>query len=417
MFRPIALYIGLRYTRAKRRNHFISFISMTSMIGIALGVMVLITVLSVMNGFDQQIRQHFFAMAQQVTVRGMDGQLANWDTMSKKITQANPHVTGTAPYVVGQGLLTNGQQNQAILVYGIDPQREQQVSELPQKMVQGSIHDLHPNRFGIILGAKLAEDLNVGVGGKVNLLIPSASFTPVGVFPRFKVFTVTGIFKVGNGFGYDDQFAYIDMHDAQTLFMLGTHVSGLQLKLSNMYLAPQITQDLAQQLPSGYVVNDWTQTYGAFFQAVKLEKTMMFLMLILIIAVAAFNLVSSLVMVVTDKESDIAILRTLGATPRTILSIFIVQGAIVGIVGTLLGLITGVILASHVTELVNWIQAIFHVQLISSNVYYVNYLPSKLEASDIWHVCLLSLFLSLIATLYPAWRASRTQPAEALRYE
>ncbi len=387
------------------------------MIGIALGVMVLITVLSVMNGFDQQIRQHFFAMAQQVTVRGMDGQLANWETMSKKITQTNPEVIGTAPYVVGQGLLTNSGQSQAVLVYGVDAQRERQVSELSQKMVEGKLRDLRPNRFGVVLGAKLAQNLGVGVGGKVNLLIPSASFTPVGVFPRFKLFTVVGIFKVGNGFGYDDQFAYIDMHDAQTLFMLGTHVSGLQLKLSNMFLAPQITQNLTQQLPAGYLVSDWTQTYGAFFQAVKLEKTMMFLMLILIIAVAAFNLVSSLVMVVTDKKSDIAILRTLGATPRMILSIFIVQGAIVGIVGTLIGLITGVILALHVTELVNWIQAIFHVQLLSSDVYYVNYLPSKLEASDVWHICLLALALSLLATLYPAWRASRTQPAEALRYE
>jgi lipoprotein-releasing system permease protein len=250
----------------------------------------------------------------------------------------------------------------------------------------------------------------------VTLVVPSATFTPVGVFPRFKAFKVVGIFHVGNGFGYDSSLAYIDLRDAQKLFLLGNGVSGIQLKLKDFYAAPVISQKLQTEL-QGSVVSDWTQDYGAFFQAVKLEKTMMFLMLILIIAVAAFNLVSTLVMVVTDKKADIAILRTLGATPRTILAIFMVQGMVVGIVGTLTGLILGVLLAQHVTELVNFIQQVFHVQLIATDVYYVNYLPSKLVWSDVWHVCFVAFGLCLLATIYPAWRAAKTQPAEALRYE
>lgn len=417
MFRPISLYIGLRYTRAKRRNHFISFISLTSMLGIALGVMVLITVLSVMNGFDEAIRDHFFAMAQQVTVKSVGNNMSNWQELKSKI-ENYPGVTAATAYVQGNGLLSTNGQTSPVVMFGVLAGEQNKISELPTKLVAGDLNDLKEGKFGIVIGQKLAENLGVNVGDKLTLVVPSATFTPVGVLPRFKAFKVVGIFHVGNGFGYDSTLAYIDLKDAQKLFLLGNGVTGIQLKLKDFYAAPFISQNLQSEYASnGFAVSDWTQDYGAFFQAVKLEKTMMFLMLILIIAVAAFNLVSTLVMVVTDKKSDIAILRTLGATPKTILFIFMVQGMVVGIIGTALGLILGVLLALHVTELVNFIQTAFHVQLIASDVYYVNYLPSKLVGSDVIKVCAVSFLLCLLATLYPAWRAAKTQPAEALRYE
>jgi len=416
MFRPVALYIGLRYTRAKRRNHFISFISLTSMIGIALGVMVLITVLSVMNGFDGAIKDHFFAMAQQVTVRSAGGSLQDWKNLESKL-ENYPGISAAAAYIEGNGLISSDGQTSPVETYGIEASEQDKISELPSKMVAGSLSDLREGRFGMVIGQKLAENLGVNVGDSVTLVVPKATLTPVGMIPRFKAFKIVGIFHVGNGFGYDSSLAYIDLKDAQKLFLLGSGVSGIQLKLNDFYAAPMVSQSLQMQIPRGTIVSDWTQDYGAFFQAVKLEKTMMFLMLILIIAVAAFNLVSTLVMVVTDKESDIAILRTLGATPRTILAIFMVQGMVVGIVGTLSGLILGVLLALHVTELVNLIQHAFHVQIIAKDVYYVDYLPSKLVWSDVWHVCVVAFGLCLLATIYPAWRAAKTQPAEALRYE
>lgn len=416
MFKPVPLYIGLRYTRAKKRNHFISFISLTSMIGIALGVAVLITVLSVMNGFDQQIRNRVFAMAPQVTVRTFTGNINNWDSLATQISHY-PGVTGVVPFIAGQGLLTNEGQNSPVMIKGILPEKESAVSDLANKVIEGSLDNLQANHYGIVLGEKLAESLGLGVGDKVALLIPSATVTPLGVFPQMRRFTVVGIFKVGNGFGFDSELAYIHLNDAQRLFMLNSAVSGLQLKLQNLYAAPQISAGLTQQLPSGYQVSDWTQDYGSFFQAIKLEKTMMFFILILIVAIAAFNLVSTLVMVVNDKRADIAILRTLGATPNTILATFMVQGMVVGLVGTFLGLIGGIFLALHATEIVNAIQNLFHVQLLTSDVYFVNYLPSQLQASDVIKICIIAMVLSLLATIYPAWTAARTQPAEALRYE
>ncbi len=416
MFKPVPLYIGLRYTRAKKRNHFISFISLTSMIGIALGVAVLITVLSVMNGFDEQIRDRVFVMAQQMTVRTFSGNLTNWNGLADQLSHY-PGVTGVVPFIAGQGLLTSEGQNSPVIVQGILPDKESAVSDLANKVVQGSLNNLQANQYGIVIGQKLAESLGLIVGDKVTLLIPSATVTPLGVFPQMRRFTVVGIFKVGNGFGFDSELAFIHLNDAQRLFMMKSGITGLQLKLQNLYAAPQMTQSLMQQLPAGYQVSDWTQDYGAFFQAVKMEKTMMFFILILIIAIAAFNLVSTLVMVVNDKRADIAILRTLGATPNTILATFMVQGMVVGVVGTLLGLIGGVFLALHATEIVNAIQNIFHVQLLTSDVYFVNYLPSQLQSLDVIKICGIALGLSLIATIYPAWTAARTQPAEALRYE
>lgn len=416
MIQPFALYIGLRYTRAKRRNNFISFISLTSMIGIALGVAILITVLSVMNGFDQEIRSRIFGMANQVTVSTIGNALSQWQTLNNKL-EHYPGVTGIAPLVSGEGMLMNQGQTHPVLVTGIIPEREKTVSALDQKIISGSLAALKPGQFGIALGIELANSLGVSVGDKVTLLIPKLTVTPLGVMPRLKPFTVIGIFNAGSGFGFDDSMAFINLKDAQNLFQMGNAISGLRLKLTDLYAAPRFSDELAKQLPSMYVVSNWTEQYGSYMHAIQLEKTMMFLILIFLIAIAAFNLVSMLIMVVTDKQSDIAILRTLGATPNMILAIFIVQGSIIGIIGTLLGMIGGVTLALHVTELVNFLEQAFHVQLFSSDVYFLSYLPSQLSLADVTHISLTALVMSLLATLYPAWHAARTQPAEALRYE
>lgn len=416
MFRPLALYIGLRYTRAKRRNHFISFISLTSMVGIALGVTVLITVLSVMNGFDQEIRNRIFGMANHVTISTINGSLPQWQRLNDAVVHER-YVVAAAPFVSGQGILVSHGFNHPTMIIGVLPDHETGVSAITQKMVAGSFTDLKPGQFGIILGQELASSLGAWTGDKVTLLIPTATVTPMGVMPRFKVFTVVGVFHVGSGFGFDNDLAYIQMHDAQVLFQLGTGVSGIRLKLQDLYQAPYVTTQIAKQLPNNYLVSNWTDEYGSLFHAIQLEKTMMFLILLLLVALAAFNLVSTLVMMVTDKRADIAILRTLGATPKTILMIFVVQGAVIGLAGTALGLIGGITLALNVTRLVNFIEQVFHVQLLSSSVYYVNFLPSQLIWSDVWHITIVAIIMSLIATLYPAWRAASTQPAEALRYE
>jgi lipoprotein-releasing system permease protein len=416
MFKPLSLYIGLRYLRAKRRNHFISFISLTSIIGIALGVTVLITVISVMNGFDQVIRERMFSMAQHVTVSTLSARMNNWPSIQKNLAQ-EPGVVATSPLVYGQGILVHAGLNHPSVITGIIPQEQQKVASLADKMIEGSLTALRPGEFGIVLGQQLADSLVVNVGDRVTLITPDATVTPAGILPRFKAFKVVGIFKVGSGFDFDSNLAFIQLQDSQRLFKLGKAISAIQLKLKDLYQAPNLARKLSQQLPSDFVVSDWTQTYGALSEAISLEKRMIFLMLLLIVWVAAFNLVSTLVMVVTDKQADIAILRTLGSTPSKIMAIFMVQGSASGIIGTLLGLLGGLLLASHVTEVVNLIEKVFHVQLLSSSIYYVNYLPSKIQSGDVITVCSLALLFSLIATLYPAWRAARIQPAEALRYE
>lgn len=421
MFRPLSLSIGLRYTRAKKRNHFISFISFSSMLGIMLGVAVLITVLSVMNGFDEMIKQRVFAMASQVSVRALNKQMQDYQTLSKQLS-ALPDVMGIAPFVEGQGLLTHDGFVSPAMISGINPAQQKQVSALHTKMIRGSLTALQPRKFRIVLGEALANNLGVIVGDKITLVTPKSALTPIGVVPTYKRFTVAGIFRVGNGFGFDSQLAMINIKDAQALYDLQGAITGLRLRITDLYDAPMLSRQIRSLLGqqdqlNKYFVTNWTQRYGTLFKAISLEKNMMFLILILIVAVAAFNLVSSLVMVVNEKRSEIAILRTLGATPGMVMRIFIVQGFIVGLVGTLLGLMGGLLLASHVTEVVNFIQNTFNVQLLSANVYYVDYLPSKIEVKDVLQICGLALGLSLFATLYPAWRAARTQPAEALRYE
>jgi lipoprotein-releasing system permease protein len=415
MFKPLELFIGLRYTRAKRRNHFISFIALTSMLGIILGVMALITVLSVMNGFEKELRNRILGVVAHATVSEPAGVLHDWPALQTTLAH-QPHVLGAAPYIDGEGMLSGAQGVSGTLIRGVLPGKEAGVSDIGAKMVAGELANLRPGGFGIVLGKELALRLGAWVGDKVTLITPQATVTPAGILPRLKRFTVVGIFEVGM-YEYDNGLAVLDLEDAARLFRLGDAVSGIRLKLDDLLHAPSIARDLSRSLPPGYVVSDWTQQHVNFFRAVQMEKTVMFVILLLIVAVAAFNIVSTLVMMVRDKEADIAVLRTLGATPRSIMTIFIVQGSVIGIVGTLLGGIAGVLLALNVETIVPIIEHLFHVEFLSADVYYISELPSDLQWPDVIKICGVSLVLSLVATLYPAWRAARTQPAEALRYE
>lgn len=414
MFKPLSLFIGLRYTRAKRRNNFISFVALISVSGIALSVMVLITVLSVMNGFDEQIKERILVMARQISVTGQGNTLQHWPSLAKTISK-QAHIIGVAPYIEGQGMLSEGGMTQAVMVLGADPKEERKVSDLESKFIQGSFNSLNAGDFGIAIGDQLANGLGLTLGDKVNLFIPEASVTPAGILPRFKRFTIVGIFKVGNGFGFDDRLAILNLQDAQRLFHLGNAISGLRLKTDDLYHAHDAAHELSTLFPELYVT-DWTEQYP-IFPAIALEKRMMAIILSLLVAIAAFNLVSTLVMVVTEKRADIAILRTIGATPKTILTIFIIQGFSIGLFGTLIGLIAGLLLASNITKLVAMIEHCFHIQFLSSNIYYVNFLPSVISAHDVLYICIISLLMSFAAALYPALQAMSTQPAEALRYE
>lgn len=415
MFKPLELFIGLRYTRAKRRNHFISFIALTSMLGIVLGVMALITVLSVMNGFEKELRDRILGVVAHATVSEAGGALQDWSSL-KSILVQRPHVLGAAPYIDGEGMLSASQGVSGTLIRGVIPGEESAVSDIGAKMVAGKLQSLQPGEFGIVLGKELALRLGAWVGDKVTLVTPQTTVTPAGIIPRLKRFTVVGIFNVGM-YEYDNGLAVMNLADAAKLFRMGDAVSGLRLKLDDMLRAPVIARALAADLPPAYTVSDWTQSHVNFFRAVQMEKTVMFVILLLIVAVAAFNIVSTLVMIVRDKEADIAVLRTLGATPRSIMAIFIVQGSVIGVVGTLLGGIGGVLLALNVESIVPFIEHLFGVEFLSAEVYYINELPSDLQWPDVIKICGVSLVLSLVATLYPAWRAARTQPAEALRYE
>ena len=415
MYRPLQLFIGLRYTRAKRRNHFISFISLTSMLGIALGVTALITVLSVMNGFETELRQRILGMTSHATISGYGQPLTRWEELSG-IADSHQEVLGSAPYIQKEGMLIHGQQVNGGILRGILPDQEPKVSSVGEAMTHGQLADLQPGAFHIILGVDLARALGVMPGDKVTLVTPSANVTPAGVMPRMKRLTVSGIFDVGM-YEYDSAMALIHLDDARRLFRMGDAVTGLRLKLDEMFRAPAVSRELAQMVPGIYQVRDWTQYHANFFRAIKTEKTVMFVILLLIIAVAAFNIVSTLVMVVTDKTTDIAILRTMGATPRSILGIFMVQGTVIGLIGTLLGLIGGVTLALNVENIVPAIEQLIGMKFLPADVYYISDLPSELHWDDVVKITSVSFLISILATIYPALRASRTQPAESLRYE
>ena len=415
MLRPLELAIGLRYTRAKRRNHFISFISLTSMLGIALGVTALITVLSVMNGFEKELRQRILGMASHATITGYGGSLKDWQSLAVAASR-HPAVIGAAPYVEGQAMLAHSGNVYGAVVRGVLPEQELSVADIDRYMVAGRLSDLRPGEFGIVIGRTLAQGLGVGPGDKLTLVAPQANVTPAGILPRLRRFTVVGLFEVGHA-EFDMAFALIHIEDAARLFRLGDQVSGLRLKLNDIYAAPTVSHQLTNELGRRYWVRDWTQYHVNFFRALKTEKTVMFIILTLIVAVAAFNIVSTLIMVVTDKQSDIAILRTLGASPRSIMLIFMVQGTLIGLVGTLFGALGGIGLATNVETLVPVIEHFFGVKFLSPDVYYISEVPSDMRWPDVVLIGTVAFVMCTLATLYPAWRASRTQPAEALRYE
>ncbi len=411
MFKPISLYIGLRYTRARRSNHFISFIALVSMIGLTLGVAVLITVLSVMNGFDRELKNRVLGMIPQATVSSTQI-LTDWPTLAKKIAQ-HEHVTGVAPFTQLQGMLTAQGQVAGIMVTGIEPEYEKKVSIIQNHMVEGSIDQLKKGEFGIVLGKQMTDALGLRLNDNVTLVLPEATPSPAGVVPRFKRFKVVGIFSIGAE--VDSSLGYIALNDASTLLRLPDGAQGIRMKLDDLFLAPQVANDIVKELPGNFYASDWTYTHGNLFSAIQMEKAMVSLLLFLIVLVAAFNIVSSLVMVVTDKKSDIAILRTLGASPATITRIFMVQGTIIGVVGTVAGAILGIISALSISHLIDWLNTTFGWHLFDA--YFINYLPSYLRWQDVVTIVGLSLILSFLATIYPAFRAAKIQPAEALRYE
>jgi lipoprotein-releasing system permease protein len=416
MFQPYELFVGLRYTRAKRRNHFISFISLVSILGIMLGVTALITVTSVMNGFEKEMRERIVGASSHATVTGLGEPIQDWQGVAD-VASAHPEVEGVAPYVEGQVMLVHAGRSTGALIRGVLPQQEKQVSELADMLEQTASLDeaLKPGEFGMLLGADLATYLGAIAGDRVMVITPEASVTPMGFVPRVKRFTVTGIFRFGM-FQFDRNLAVMHAADSAKLLRMGDGFSGVRLKLDDTGRAPIVARELRDQYGFDHFVTDWTQQNENYFLAVKMEKTMMFIILSMIVAVAAFNIISTLVMLVQDKQADIAILRTQGASPGSILSIFVVQGTLIGVVGTIAGLIGGVLLASNIDVVVPFIER-FTGPVLNPEVYYIDQMPSDLRQSDVVKVGVMSFGLSLLATIYPAWRASRTDPASALAYE
>ncbi|MDX1352678.1 MAG: lipoprotein-releasing ABC transporter permease subunit [Thiomicrorhabdus sp.] len=412
---PYELLLGLRYTRAKRRNGFISFISLSSMIGIALGVTALITVLSIMNGFQEELRDRILGMTAHITINEQNDKLEDWESLYNQLIN-QPHILGAAPNIMEQGMLTIGNKVNGVAVRGILPEFEGQVADIGSKMVFGSLDNLQPKKYNIILGTELAVSLGVSLGDKVTLIAPQGSVSPVGVVPRIKRFTVVGLFEAGMH-EYDSGLAIINIEDAKKVFKYGDSVGALQLKLDDMFNVGEVKAQLANVVNKVMYMRDWRQQHSNFFKAIEMEKRMMFIVLTLIIMVAAFNIVSTMVMVVTDKQSDIAVLRTIGATPLSIQVIFIVQGLVIGALGVILGLIGGLSLALNIDVIVPFIENLLGFKFFPPDIYYISSVPSKLVWSDVWYITGLAFLLTLLATLYPARKASKVNPAEALRYE
>ena len=418
MFRPLSFAIGLRYLRAKRRNGFISFISLASILGIIIGVMALITTIAVMTGFQEELRSRILGMVAHATIEGLDGPLQGWEK-AVAATRSDPRVLGAAPYVEREAMV-QGQRVQGAMIRGILPDREPAVSDIATKMKKGTLADLRPGEYNIVVGKELATWLGVGLGDKVTVFVPELNTTPVGVLPKMRRFTVAGIFEAGAQ-EYDLGLALVHMEDAQRLTRMGDGVTGVRLKLDDLWNAWPIARDLADKLAreqhGGYYVRDWTRDHENFFRALKMEKTVMFVLLSLMIGVAAVGLVSSLVMLVQDKQADIAILRTQGLTQGGVMRVFIVQGVVIGLVGIALGVLFGVLLSLNLSYIVHAVETLTGAELMPSDVYYISGVPTQVQAGDVVTIALVAFALCLVATLYPAWRASRTDPAAALRYE
>ena len=414
MFRPLSLFVGTRYTRAKRRNHYISFISLTSMIGLALGVLAMIVVLSVMNGFQKEMSSRILGLVPHATLAA-DKPLDDWQAVAA-VAMRNKQVVGAAPFAELEGMFSYKGSMQPVQINGIDPQQEQKVSNIGKHITQGSLDALRAGEFGVVIGEISARRFRLNVGDKLTLIVPEPSNSASGVTPRMLRLTVVGVFKVGAEL--DGSLALINVADASSMLRAAPgQVQSVRIALKDLYQAPQVSASIAQELGAGYRANDWTRTQGSLFSAMKMEKTMIGLLLLLIIAVAAFNIIATLIMVVADKRSDIAILRTLGATPGQIMTVFMVQGTVIGSIGTLIGGVLGVLVALNVSAWVAWLERVSGTHIFSSDVYFISSLPSDVQVADVVLICVAALLMSFLATLYPAWRAAQTQPAEALRYE
>ena len=414
---PYEWLVGLRYTRAGKRssrNSFISFISLISVSGIALGVAALIVVLSVMNGFQKEVTDRMLSVLAHIEVFDASGAMPDW-RQAEQDARRNPAVRGAAPFVETQGLLVKDDTMKPAVIRGILPSKEHEVSSVAKQIRQGSIESLQPGRFNIVLGYALARSLGVGIGDKVNMLLAQGTMTPAGLVPRSRLFTVSGIFEAGH-YEFDSSMAFVDIEDAQRMVRQQSP-SGLRLRIADMHQAPQVAQQLKASMPGDLVVRDWSKLNANWFAAVQTEKRMMFIILTLIIAVAAFNLVSTLVMTVTDKQADIAILRTLGASPPSIMKIFMVQGALVGVIGTVVGVALGVLVALNIDVIVPFIEHLLGIQFLSKDIYLISEIPSDMRWPDVVKIGAVSVLLAFVATIYPSFTASRVKPAQALRYE
>lgn len=414
MFKPFALFISARYTNLKQKDHFITFISMVSIVGIALGVIVLITVMSVMNGFSKEITNRILSVTPQMLISRWQEPILDWP-QAMDFFEHQKGVEAAGPFIEGQGMITRGKEVHGVIIKGIEPETVDAVFPLHTTLIAGQVENLKAGSFGVILGSYLAKLLGVDVGDSITVLVPEVTVSLAGITPRMKRLEVVGIFEVG--YLYDSGFLFMNLEDSAKLFKMGKGVTGLQLRLTNPFNAPKISHQLKKATDNAYQVLDWTVLNSTYFSAVKMEKTMMFFTLMMILAIAVFNLISTLVMVVTDKRSDIAVFRVLGASRRKIMAIFMAQGTIIGLIGTVVGVILGVLLALNVTDIVSLIEKLFKVKFLSEEVYFISFLPSDLHIQDVLLVSACAMGLSVLATLHPAWRAAKVQPAEALRHD
>jgi lipoprotein-releasing system permease protein len=409
------LFIGRRYLRSSRGNRFISLISTISMLGVAIGVAVLIVVLSVMNGFEQELRERILSLTSHASISAFGSGLADWKQTAAKVRE-HPDVLAAAPYIEDQGLLIAGGKSSGALITGVLPEEEAQVAAIAEKMTVGAFSDLASGEYGVVLGAELAKALEVKQGDRVVLVTSQRTITPVGVAPRMRPFKVVGIFAAGM-YEYDRNFAYVHLADAARLYRKGDQVTGLRLKLADMFQAPRVVREIALALGGGYYIDDWTRKHANFFRSIQLTKTVMFVILLLVVGVAAFNIISTLVMVVKEKQPDIAILRTVGASPRSVLVIFVTQGAAIGAIGTAAGVALGVLLSFNLEMLVHALERLLGTQFMDAQVYFMSDLPAAVQWADVAKISLTALALCLLSTIYPSWRAARTQPARALRHD